>query len=157
MDYGFRNHESDYGPTGREQETVCLVIMDSVSSLVRCIPCKSRSNVLPHVLDSLTLSQHGERHPKLLNETTLKNSFTSATLNPGAKSTRLFSYEYKIFQIHHSPRFALAKLVSVRKKQPERKDESTTHKISDTPTFVFLMGVNLTLDLNPTTVHFEFF
>jgi hypothetical protein len=43
---------------GREQETVALVIMDAYSSLVRVIPCKKRGNVLPHILDTITLWGH---------------------------------------------------------------------------------------------------
>jgi hypothetical protein len=42
----------------REQETVALVIMDAYSSLVRVIPCKKRGNVLPHILDTITLWDH---------------------------------------------------------------------------------------------------
>jgi hypothetical protein len=38
-----------------EQDTVCLVIMNGVSSLVRFIQCKSISNVLPHVLETITV------------------------------------------------------------------------------------------------------
>jgi hypothetical protein len=39
----------------REQETVALVIMDTYSRLVRVIPCKKRGNVLPHILDTITV------------------------------------------------------------------------------------------------------
>ncbi len=45
MDFAIMHQTTD----GRKQETVCLVIMDTVSSLVRWIPCV---NVLPHVLET---------------------------------------------------------------------------------------------------------
>ncbi len=51
MDYVIMNQTTE----GHEQETVALVIMDTYSSLVRVIPCKKRGNVLPHILDTITL------------------------------------------------------------------------------------------------------
>jgi hypothetical protein len=54
MDYAIMNQTTE----GREQETVALVIMNAYISLVRVIPCKKRGNVLPHILDTITLWGH---------------------------------------------------------------------------------------------------
>jgi hypothetical protein len=54
MDYVIMNQTTE----GREQETVALVIMDTYISLVCVVPCKKRGNVLPHILDTITLWGH---------------------------------------------------------------------------------------------------
>ncbi len=54
LDYAIMNQTTE----DREQETVALVIMDAYSSLVRVISCKKRGNVLPHILDTITLWGH---------------------------------------------------------------------------------------------------
>ncbi len=51
LDYAIMNQTTE----GHEQETVVLVIIDAYSSLVRVIPCKKLGNVLPHILDTITL------------------------------------------------------------------------------------------------------
>ena len=63
FDYTMMNQTTE----GREQETVALVIMDAHSSLVRVIPCKNRGNVLPHILDTITLWVHTPKRIKVDN------------------------------------------------------------------------------------------
>ncbi len=64
MDYAIMNQTIE----GREQETVTLVIIDTDNSLVRVIPCKKRGNVLPHILDTITLWGHKSKSIRCDNE-----------------------------------------------------------------------------------------